>query len=40
MKVIRKDVILEEDMLNNIIEEKRILSDANHPFMVKMIYMF
>lgn len=40
MKVIRKDVILEEDMLKNIIEEKRILNDGNHPFMVHMNFMF
>jgi len=40
MKVIRKDVVLEEDMLKNIVEEKRILIEANHPFMVKMNCMF
>ena len=40
MKVIRKDHILQEDMLKNIIEEKRLLNENSHPFLVHMEYGF
>ena len=40
MKVIRKDQILEEGMLKNIIEERRLLNENDHPFLVRMKYGF
>ena len=40
MKVIRKDKILKEEMLDNIIFERKTLIEAKHPFLVHLIYGF
>jgi hypothetical protein len=38
--VIRKDFILDDETLENIIKEKEILKNANYPFIVGMIQGF
>jgi serine/threonine protein kinase len=40
MKCIRKDTILEHEQLENITLEKDILNTIDHPFLVKMDYVF
>ena len=40
MKVVRKDFVLEEDALERIIEEKRMLNENYHPFLVHMEFGF
>jgi len=40
MKSLRKDVILENDQVESTKLEKEILLKANHPFFVKMTYIF
>lgn len=40
MKSLRKDVILENDQVESTKLEKEILLKANHPFFVKMAYIF
>ena len=40
IKVIRKDTILEEDLLEGIIKEREVLSTLDHPFIVHMRYGF
>ena len=40
MKVIRKDTILEQSLLDGIIKEREVLSSMNHPFIVHMRYGF
>ena len=40
MKCIRKDIILENDQMENIQLEKDILYSINHPFLVNMEYVF
>jgi serum/glucocorticoid-regulated kinase 2 len=40
MKSIRKDVVVELDSIENIHIEKRILLQANHPFIISMDYIF
>ena len=40
MKVIRKDVVLESDVIESIIKERMVLIDVVHPFMVSMKYGF
>ena len=40
MKVIRKDVILENEQMENIQLEKDILRQIDHPFLVNMEYVF
>jgi serine/threonine protein kinase len=40
MKVIRKDAILEQEQMENITLEKNILNTIDHPFLVKMDYVF
>ncbi len=40
MKTIRKDIILEQDFINNLKLEKEILYNIEHPFMVSMDYVF
>jgi serum/glucocorticoid-regulated kinase 2 len=40
MKCIRKDIILENDQMENINLEKEILNRINHPFLVNMEYVF
>ena len=40
MKCIRKDIILENEQMENIQLEKDILYTINHPFLVNMEYVF
>lgn len=40
MKVIRKDIILENEQMENIQLEKDILRQIDHPFLVNMEYVF
>jgi serine/threonine protein kinase len=40
MKVMRKDVVIKEDMVANTKREKQILQSINHPFIVKLHYAF
>jgi serine/threonine protein kinase len=40
MKCIRKDLILENDQMENINLEKDILYKIDHPFLVNMEYVF
>ena len=40
MKTLRKDIIIENGQLKNIITEKNILQQANHPFLINMEYVF
>lgn len=40
MKVIRKDRILDNDLIDNIIKEKKALQNTNHTFLVHMSYGF
>lgn len=40
MKCIRKDVILENEQMENIQLEKDILYSISHPFLVNMEYVF
>ena len=40
MKVIRKDKILDKDLIDNIVNEKKTLQNTDHPFLVHMRYGF
>ena len=40
MKTHRKDIIIAHGQLKNIITEKNILQQANHPFLINMEYVF
>jgi serine/threonine protein kinase len=40
IKVIRKDTILEKDLLDGIIKEREVLISLDHPFIVHMRYGF
>lgn len=40
MKCIRKDIILENEQMENIQLEKDILRSIDHPFLVNMEYVF
>ena len=40
MKCIRKDLVIENDMLKNISTEKNILNTVDHPFLISMDYVF
>ena len=40
MKVIRKDKILDNDLIDNILKEKEALYNIDHPFLVCMRYGF
>jgi serine/threonine protein kinase len=40
MKSIRKDILIQNDQLESTKLEKEILMKANHPFLVKMMYIF
>jgi serine/threonine protein kinase len=40
MKVIRKDKILDNDLIDNIVKEKQALQNTDHPFLVHMRYGF
>lgn len=40
MKCIRKDLVLENQQIENINLEKNILHSNNHPFLVRMEYVF
>ncbi len=40
MKSIRKDIVLESDSLENVLLEKLILLQVNHPFIVSMEFVF
>ena len=40
MKSLRKDTILERQMLDSTFLERTILLQANHPFLVGMEYVF
>lgn len=40
IKVIRKDVLLEKEQVENTILEKDILFAADHPFLVGMDFLF
>lgn len=40
MKSIRKDIVLDNDSLENIKLEKLILLQVNHPFIVGMQFVF
>ena len=39
MKSIRKDIIVEKDMEKDIQNEKKVLLEVNHPFLVSMKYI-
>lgn len=40
MKCIRKDIIIENEQMENIELEKNILHSIDHPFLVNMEYVF
>ena len=40
MKVIRKDTVLDQDLLDGIIKEREVLISIDHPFIVHMRYGF
>jgi len=40
MKVIRKDIVIENEQMENIQLEKDILRSIDHPFLVNMEYVF
>ena len=40
IKSIRKDVLLEQDKVSNVIMEKKILLECEHPFIATMDYLF
>ena len=40
MKCIRKDIVLQNEQMENIQLEKDILYSINHPFLVNMEYVF
>lgn len=40
MKSIRKDLLIEQELINETILEKNIMLNANHPFIAKMDYWF
>ena len=40
MKILRKDIILDADVLESTLLEKEILLKAEHPFLMGMYYMF
>ncbi|KAL9647912.1 hypothetical protein ABK040_008183 [Willaertia magna] len=40
MKVLRKDMIVKENMVSHTKAEKQILQEINHPFIVKLYYAF
>ena len=40
MKSLRKDIIIEQDQVENINQERRILEQIDHPFLVGMHYAF
>ena len=40
MKVIRKDIVLEKNTLELIVEESKVLYENNHPFLIHMKYGF
>ena len=40
MKVLRKDVLIDTDLIENTRIEKEVLKRANHPFIVSMEYVF
>lgn len=40
MKCIRKDLVIENQQIENINLEKNILHSNNHPFLVRMEYVF
>ena len=40
MKSLRKDVILDYDQVESTLLEKKILLEADHPFLVGMEYVF
>jgi len=40
MKVIRKDTMLSQDMIQSTLLEKEILLEGKHPFLVSMNHVF
>jgi serine/threonine protein kinase len=40
MKVLRKDVLVDENMISHTLAEKQILQDMDHPFIVRLHYAF
>ena len=40
IKQIRKDILLEEDKVENVAMEKKILLEMDHPFLASMDYLF
>jgi len=40
MKCIRKDKVIEQDMAKELKQEKEILFNINHPFIMRMDYVF
>jgi serine/threonine protein kinase len=40
MKVLRKDKIKEDNKVEQILTERRILERINHPFLIKMHWAF
>jgi len=40
MKSIRKDIVLAHDSVENLENEKMILLQVNHPFIISMDYVF
>lgn len=40
LKIIRKDLLIEKQRVPHTLNEKRILSELNHPFITKMKYCF
>lgn len=40
MKVINKEILIKNDIIENILLEKRLLSDLEHPFLINLLYFF
>lgn len=40
MKAIRKDLIIELDYTRNLLMEKNVLIQADHPFLINLDYTF